>query len=147
MTSTTVRVERNRDAASAAQHATRRQMLDLGQTGFNAAQSTIQDDATDTAQLERSGFQPTMRDGSVEFGWSADYAAAVNDGSAPHWAPIQPLLGWARRVLGDASLGYAVQRKIAREGTDPVGFVDDALESMRNYASTHGMDDLLSERL
>jgi len=45
------------------------------------------------------------------------YGAAVEFGTRPHWVPIEPLKLWARRKLGDESIAYAVQRKIARVGT------------------------------
>jgi len=43
------------------------------------------------------------------------YAAAIEDGTAPHWVPIAALEGWASR---HGISPYAVQRKIAREGTE-----------------------------
>jgi len=55
----------------------------------------------------------------MEVGPDAEHAPYVQSGTRPHWAPIAPLKAWARRKLGDASAGYAVQKKIAREGTDP----------------------------
>ena len=60
---------------------------------------------------------------SLEVGPDAKHAPFVQFGTRPHWAPIAPLRAWARRKLGDASAGYAVQKKIAREGTDPQDFL------------------------
>lgn len=48
---------------------------------------------------------------------SIPYAMAVEKGSRPHWAPIGPLLLWAKRKLGNEKAAYAVQRKIAKRGT------------------------------
>ena len=55
--------------------------------------------------------------GTVFTGAQAPYAPHVEEGTAPHWAPIGPLLLWARRVLGNERAAYAVQRAIARRGT------------------------------
>jgi len=146
--STGVEVRRNVNATEKVEGATDRHMMDMAQRGHNAAQERILRYATDTGQLERSGFRPTRRaDGAIEFGWAAEYAQYVNDGTEPHWVPIAELLGWARRVLGDESAAYAVQQKIAERGTGAVEFVDEALAAMGDYATTHGIDDVLEERL
>ena len=44
--------------------------------------------------------------------------ATTEIGSPPHFAPIEPLKEWARLKLGDERAAYAVQKKIAREGTE-----------------------------
>ena len=148
MVSSTVRVRKNADAAAALESASDTHLLDVAQAGQNAALETIHDEATDTGQLSKSAFGPERQpDGSVTFGWSAGYAEYVNDGTRPHWPPIGPLLGWARRVLGDESAAYAVQRKIAQEGTEGVGFIRDAMDAMRAYAASHDLGDLFADRL
>lgn len=43
--------------------------------------------------------------------------ASVEHGARAHWAPIAPLLRWARAKLGDERAGYALQRAIALRGT------------------------------
>src|SRR5262245_50297061 len=55
--------------------------------------------------------------GEVFSSSQAPYAPYVEYGTGPHWAPIGPLLLWARRVLGNERAAYAVQRAIARRGT------------------------------
>lgn len=45
------------------------------------------------------------------------YGIYVEFGTRPHWAPIEPLKDWARRVLGDEDAAYPVQKKIAKKGT------------------------------
>jgi hypothetical protein len=59
----------------------------------------------------------------MEVGPDAEHAPYVQSGTRPHWAPIGPLKAWARRKVGDAGFGYYVQKKIAREGTDPQDFL------------------------
>jgi len=51
------------------------------------------------------------------------YAASVEFGSVPHWAPIGPLKQWAKRKLGDEGAAYAVQKTIAKRGTKPQPFL------------------------
>lgn len=55
-------------------------------------------------------------------GTSLSYAAPVELGSKPHWAPIAPLLDWVHRKLGltgeeAEGAAQAIQFKIARHGT------------------------------
>lgn len=55
-------------------------------------------------------------------GTSLPYAAAVELGSKPHWAPIAPLQDWVQRKLGLSgeeveAAAQAIQFKIARRGT------------------------------
>lgn len=65
---------------------------------------------------------------------SSTYAAPVEYGAAPHWAPIAPLKQWAKRVLGAEELGYAIQRAIARRGTRAQPYFTPAAEEMQRDA-------------
>jgi hypothetical protein len=69
--------------------------------------------------------------GTVFTGAQAPYAPYVEEGTAPHWAPIGPLLLWARRVLGNERAAYAVQRAIARRGTRGRHMFRDAIAAVR----------------
>jgi hypothetical protein len=69
-------------------------------------------------------------------GASALYAAAVENGSRPHWPPwsaknpeAAPLRAWAKRYLGDEDLAYVVARKISKEGTKAQPFIGPAFEA------------------
>lgn len=72
----------------------------------------------------------TVLEKSVILGNYAPYAGIIEYGARPHWAPIGPLLAWAKRVTGSNSqppdydshvwgLAKAVQNKIAHEGQLP----------------------------
>lgn len=55
-------------------------------------------------------------------GTSIGYAVPVELGTKPHFPPVQALADWARQKFGlppeeAEEVGYAVARKIAREGT------------------------------
>jgi len=57
---------------------------------------------------------------------AAPHILPLEHGSRPHWAPIAPLRRWARVVLGDERLAYAVQWAIARRGTQGAHMFRDA---------------------
>ena len=61
------------------------------------------------------------------------YSAAMEEGTRPFYAPIKPLKDWARRKLGDENIGYAVQKKIAREGIKAQPFMRPAYHEVRTY--------------
>jgi hypothetical protein len=63
---------------------------------------------------------------------SCGYGMPVEKGSEPHWPPPGPLEEWAKRVLGDARLGFVVARAIAERGTDPQPFMYPAYERALN---------------
>lgn len=50
-------------------------------------------------------------------GNEVSYIEPLEEGSKPHWAPIAPLEYWSKRILGDESIAYAIQKKIAEYGT------------------------------
>lgn len=53
-----------------------------------------------------------------------NYAAAVHEGSRPHWTSVKNLADWARRK---GISPYAVQKAIAKHGTKPHPFMKDAV--------------------
>lgn len=142
------RVKTNKDAATAVSDGVEQALVDAMDAGFRASQETIAQEATDRGTLLQSGVPPAVQsDGSVVGGYGADYARWVNDGTAPHWAPIEPLLGWARRVLGDESAAYAVQRKIAEEGTEAVEFIQRWKAATKAHLRTRGLSAYVEDNL
>ncbi len=93
---------------------------------------------TDTGQL-RDSILLIKTDTGYTIVASASYSVAVEYGSMPHWAPIEPLKGWARRKLGDEKAAWAVQHKIAKEGTTAKPFMDPAIEGAFDEAWTRTM--------
>lgn len=59
------------------------------------------------------------------------YIVPLEKGSRPHWAPIGPLKLWARRVLGQEGLAWAVRAAIARRGTKPAKMFKDGLAACK----------------
>ena len=65
---------------------------------------------------------------------TSGYALPVEEGSRPHWAPIGPLLLWARRKLGDEQSAYRVRWAIHVRGTKAVHMFRDGGAIMRQRA-------------
>lgn len=133
------------DTAEAVGEGTDAALKQAGGVGFETSQVEV---PADTSNLRFSGYPPEKQDdGSYEWGYTARYAAAVEKGTKPHYPPIGPLLDWARRVLGDESAAYAVQRKIAEKGTDPQPFVAPGIRAMRAELRRHGITGFIEERI
>lgn len=60
------------------------------------------------------------------------YAAPMEYGTVPYYAPINPLKEWAKKKLGDEDVGYAIQAKIAKEGINAHPFFRPALDETIN---------------
>ncbi|MBF8179655.1 HK97 gp10 family phage protein [Herminiimonas contaminans] len=85
---------------------------------------------TNSVAVKKNGIADyTVRPGSK-------YAAWVNNGTAPHQAPLQPLMQWLRltKRVSDGKELYArargLQRFIAAHGTKANPFVDRTREAM-----------------
>ncbi len=48
---------------------------------------------------------------------NADYASYVENGTRPHFPPVDALKDWAAKFLGDPNLAFLVARAISRRGT------------------------------
>lgn len=143
-----VEVKRNESGSDALKQGLEESILDAADAGFEKSQQNISNGPTDTGKLLQSGIQPRQnRDGSVEWGYAAEYARYVEFGTAPHWPPIEPLKGWARRVLGDESLAYAVQKSIAENGTPAQPFFRPGVETMRRRLKSINIESRISDNL
>jgi hypothetical protein len=67
----------------------------------------------------------------LKVGPTAPYAGWVRLGTGPHWVPIEPLKEWAKWKLGNASLAYPIQKKIARFGTEGFDYLEMTLQDAR----------------
>lgn len=149
MLRTRTRVETNRDAAAAVEAGVERSLFDAADKGFAKSQEDVP--VGTTAGLKHSGFQPEKApDGSIQWGYTAEYTLPVIDGSAPHWIPMRAmpdLKKWARRVLGDEAAAWAVRAKIAEEGTPPQDFIGPAMDVMRAHLRSEGIGGVIDEEL
>lgn len=114
----------------------RRGMAEAADAGFAVSQDEA---AVDRGTLLQSGVPPQWVGETLVWGYVADHAEPVEDGTAPHYPPIEPLKGWARRVLGDESAAYAVQETIGQEGTPAQPFVEPGFEAMVRELHQQGL--------
>lgn len=137
----------NKNAAQAVRDGTQSALRDAGQAGLNRALDEVPHGATEG--LAHSAFGPTdTDDGGIVWGFSAEYARFVEEGTEPHWAPIAPIKKWARRVTGKGeSFAYYVQWKIAQEGTDPQPFVQPGIDAMKAKLRSMGIPAHITEKL
>lgn len=136
---------RARDTDGVIEESVEEALRDSAQTGYSKSQEEV---PSDTSLLMFSGVPPQRQpDGTFEWGYNAPHARPVEHGSIPHYPPIEPLKGWARRVLGDESAAYAVQQKIGKHGTPPQPFVRPGIESQRMSLISHGISPRIADNL
>jgi len=122
--------------------AERQRRMDAATKGFAVSQELVPEDR---GTLRQSGFQPELRGDDVVYGYEAPYAEPMEFGTAPFTPPLRPLKEWAGRVLGDESLGYPVQQKIAQEGIDAQPFLRPSAEEANAWLDSHPLGEYLDE--
>jgi len=116
----------------------RERLEQAGELGFAISQNEV---PVDRGTLKQSGFPPEFREDDLVFGYTADYAEPMEEGTDPFQPPIQPLLEWSQRVSGDTGLGYYVAtQKIPEEGIDSQPYLAPAAERMRTWLDNNGLD-------
>lgn len=109
----------NKNGSQALKRAFRKRLEDSADRGFAESQRRA---PVDRGTLQQSGYTPTWDGDTLHWGYRADHAKPMEFGTEPFWPPIQPLKGWANRVLGDESAAYAIQKKIAKHGINAQPF-------------------------
>jgi hypothetical protein len=80
----------------------------------------------------------TTMDGAA-IALTAPHTVPVNSGSRPHTPPLEPLKDWVRLRLDLADeaeierVAFAIQRKIATEGTEPTFFIEKSMPAIEEY--------------
>jgi type IV secretory pathway protease TraF len=98
--------------------------------------------AVATGELARSASTHDVSDGAYVL-VDAPHAAAVENGSRPHWAPLQPLIDWVitKRIASDPvearGIAFAVQAAIARRGTRPRHYMRRAVARIQPEVVQH----------
>jgi hypothetical protein len=115
------------DADAELREETRRIIVEVANTLVNELKEEAPVGAT--GDLRRSFQVFRVSEDVVWLGSRLGYAQFVNDGTAPHTPPFEPIQRWARRKLGDADAAGAVWQKIRQEGTDPNPYLDRAMEN------------------
>lgn len=146
MLRTDVQVQSNKNAGKAVRDGTERAMLDAGQAGLNRALSEVPHGAT--SGLAQSAFGPDVADdGSVIWGFAAEYAEHVEFGTRPHFPPVDALKRWARRVLGDEGAAWPVAKKIAEKGTPAQPYVRPGIDATKAFLRQTGLKAYIEEEL
>jgi len=87
-------------------------------------------------EIELDGYIEDMRATAI-ISYLAEHAPYVNYDT--EWTskkpPIEPLKGWARRVLNDESAAWAIQQKLFEEGDEGVFYAERSIEHGKNAAS------------
>lgn len=85
----------------------------------------------------------------VSFGNTAPHAYHIEVGSSPFTPPIQPLIEWASRKLGQPQsspevlgLAYGVQKKIQKHGQKPLHILENGINDILIPAIGKGLDTL-----
>ncbi|QLG62829.1 hypothetical protein [Halorarum salinum] len=129
MLSTSIRTRRTSNLGQKVSRGVRRGMREAADVGYAVSQDEAPKDRGAGGGLMGSGVEPTWVGDTLVWGYTAEHARPVEDGTAPHYPPIEPLKGWARRVLGDEGAAYAVQETIAQEGTEAQPYVEPGFEA------------------
>lgn len=87
----------------------------------------------DTGNLKNRIHLTPIEFGAEEYTLSdgVEYGVFVEFGTNPHFVPIATLKGWAKRVLGNEQLAYAVRWAISKRGTQAQPFFRPALHEVQ----------------
>lgn len=93
----------------------------------------------DTGELRRSIHLSPKTKGAKEYVLADGvfYGIFVEFGTQPHHPPVGPLLTWSKRVLGNEKAGYAIAKKIAKEGTSAHPYFRPALLEVKEQWVPH----------
>ena len=98
---------------------------------FAESQLNIARNSTDTAELLRSGsVKRSFLKKTISY--DAPQADFIEFGTHPHMPPVEPLERWAIRKGFGKGKGWAIAKKIERDGTDPKPFMRPAVDSVIN---------------
>jgi len=140
-----VSVELDLDIAEGTKQAQLERILDGADKGFAVSQELV---PQDQGKLLQSGFNPTIRNGSIVWGYSGpDYVRDVEFGTGPRPVPMQPLMEWGDRVLGSRQAGAKVAQKIRERGQNEQPFVRPGVEDMKQWIKNHSISDYIDDQL
>lgn len=136
-----VEIEGGKELAKAFKQAEKRAMAALTQALVLEAEGVMRaskrEVPVDMGILRSSGFvnRPKVRGRGVEItlgygGAAKDYALYIHEGIGPavgrpaFMPPVAPFREWARRVLGDESLGFVIARSVGMKGLKPRKYLE-----------------------
>lgn len=103
----------------------------INETAIDIQASAI-DNLTDAPSVDtgrlRSSVAIEIQPGGLaaRVGTDVQHGIYVETGARPHFPPIAAIKPWARRVLGNENLAYAVAKKIAERGIPPKPWLEPA---------------------
>lgn len=116
----------------------RDRMKQAAELGFAVSQEEV---PVDTGELQQSGFQPEFRGDDVVFGYAAEHARAMEEGTPPFEPAVEPLERWGERIGKGADFGrWVAEVKIPEEGITAQPYLRPAVERMRPWLDNHGLD-------
>lgn len=92
-------------------------MANLGEFTRLLCRIELEDTRYTGAMIESFVVELNVPDLSAAIFPTASHSIFIRTGTKPHWAPVEVINKWAEVKLGDASLGYLVNRSISTEGT------------------------------
>jgi hypothetical protein len=134
-------------ASQAVERGVRKWMKDGATAGFNFSQEVV---PQDRGTLLQSGVPPQFQaDGSIVWGYNAEYAPYMEFGTEPgHTPPVQPLVEWAERVADDPGLGYYVAtEKIPSEGVSEQPYARPGAEQQKRWYQSHSASSYIEDQL
>lgn len=141
-----VDVPTSKDGATAINKGVKKWLEDGASVGFAQSQELV---PQDRGTLLQSGFPPEWTsDGALRWGYRADYAIPMEEGTQPFQPPLQPLLEWSERVTGDKGLGYWVAlKKIPEEGIDAQPYAKPGAEKQKRWYDAHEISQFIEDEL
>jgi len=120
-------------------NAQRKRMRDAMGKGFATSQ---QEAPEDRGTLRQSGYQPEwVTSTRIEWGYTAPYALAQDQGTDPYTPPLKPLLEWGKRVANDPGAGAGAWQKIREEGIEAKEYAQDGIKDTKRYLNTKSFSD------
>jgi hypothetical protein len=142
MIGTDVSADAPGDAGEKVKRGVRSGMEEAADAGFAVSFDEAPPGATNT--LKHSGVQPTWEGNTLVWGFTADHARFVEEGTSPHWIPVDAMDEvevWARRVLGNEGAAWAVRQTIAEQGTQAQEFVAKGIAEQQRVLEQRGIAD------
>lgn len=136
-----VRIEGGKELAKSFARAQDRALAELVRALQVEAEGVMRDSKrevpVDMGILRSSGFvnRPKVRGQGVSItmgygGAAKDYAVYIHEGIGPavgrpaFMPPVAPFREWAKRVLGDESLGFVIARSVGQKGLKPRKYLE-----------------------
>lgn len=136
----------DRKVSGKVKQAQKKRLSDAMDKGFAVSQEKV---PVDRGTLQQSGYTPTWTDDNrIEWGYRANHALPIEEGTQPYFPPLEPLLEWSKRVSGGLGLGFYVARhKIPNEGIEAQPYAQPGADATKRYLDNNSFGDYLDREL